>query len=997
MLLSTVYPVRGSDPGFSIFLPTYRDGVFTGLVFGVFRLQDLKKSSMDQPAFATCRIALYSGDTLILGEEPEKTGADTATGEKVVNFRGHSWRFVAEPRTSVLAGGTLPVMILVLGLLLGAAVSAAVFGLRHALLRTRMALAAAERLTGEISEREQAERSLKESEARLGVVLDSATGVAVIAFDPEGKVTYFSRGAERLLGWNAAEMLGQKAMSLIHDPDEVAVREETLTAELGVPVSGFETLSAIPSRNGSERREWTYVRRDGSHRVVDLVVTLLQEEAGGPPKGLLSTAIDITERQQMERDLRDSLLAKKAAQSLLESAGRIARLGHWELALEDEGPLWSDITCAIHEVPDETRVTLTEAIGFYHPEDQSKISLGVKEALSQGKMFDYEARLITANGKQIWVHSRGEPVRDENGVITGLQGVIQDINERHKTEELLRQRNQLLEEATARAEEHARAKTEFLANMSHEIRTPLNAVIGMSELLMSGSLDRRERDLVATIHSSGDVLLGLINDILDFSKIESGQLELERIPVPLRDCVESVLDLLAGQAAEKKLELIGHVDPKVPAMIMGDPTRLRQVLVNLVGNALKFTKEGEVLLELKICQEAGCPLLEFAVTDTGIGIAPGQRDRLFHAFTQVDASMTRRFGGTGLGLAICNRLIQHMGGNIWVESEEDKGSTFRFRIPFQPCLAARQPQSTPSPAQSTKEEESCSKPLAGQDTSDGLAGRTVLLVDDNATFRRILTAQLVAWSMRPASCATVREAMAWLAAADSRCRVDLVILDAALVSGDGEAPALEFRRLPSCADLPILALTSVGDRSRDLKTEGWSAVLSKPMKSSALRECLTCLLAANQASHSPPEKPAPDAESTTALPGVVRPLRILVAEDNPVNQRVVALHLQRMGYRPSLASNGQEAVDAVLREPFDVMLLDVQMPVMDGLEAAREISRQCPRLTRPWIIALTANAFGSDRDQCLEAGMDDYLSKPIRSGTLERALKSAYELRQAQK
>ncbi|MES2707597.1 MAG: response regulator [Verrucomicrobiota bacterium] len=961
MLISPTVAVRGKDPGFFVFFPIFPGNEFGGFVFGSFRLQGLKKSTLDQPAFATCRISIYEGDKFILGELPVEPASARTRAEAKIEFRGQVWRFVVEPKSSVLAGGRLPVMILWLGVLLGAAVSAAVWGFQQAVFRTRMALAANRQLKEEIGERQLAERNLGESEKRLGQVLDSATGVSVIAFDLAGIITYFSKGAERLLGYPAGEMVGKADFSVIHDPAELAARAAILTAELGRGVEGIETLTAIPRLKGSERGEWTYRRRDGSVRTADLMVTVL-EDIGGAPTGYLGTAVDITERKEMERELRETLGAKKKSQALLEAAGRIARLGHWELPLNGSGVHWSDITYAIHGLPAGTPVSVGDALNFYHPEDRPVIEACVREALEKGKAHEFEARLITAAGRQIWVYSRGEPVRDESGTIIAIHGIFQDIDERRKAADLLKQRNIELEAATARAEAHARAKAEFLANMSHEIRTPMNAVLGMSELLMDGQLDTREREFVETIHSSGEILLSLINDILDFSKIESGQLDLEHIPVPLRDCMESVLDLLAGQAARKKLDLMGWIDPDVPPAILGDPTRLRQVLVNLVSNAVKFTHQGEVFIKLSVIRNGTGPQLRVTVTDTGIGIPADGIDRLFGVFSQMDASTTRRFGGTGLGLAISQRLVQNMGGHIRVESRVGQGSVFQFEIPLHDAAA------TPAPPEPDPR---------------GMEGLRVLIVDDNATQRWILHGHTSSWGLRPTAAEGASQALERIRGGE---KFDLAVIDAMMPEMDGYALAAEIRRHCGETGPKILLLAPMGDLNPHTGTPEISVTLNKPVKAGPL-------LLALRNTWAPPASPAAPRSGCDAdrgvKPGISRPLRILVAEDNPVNQRVVALHLQRMGYDSVIVGNGLEALQAVQKEKFDVLLMDVQMPGMDGLEAAREIRRLHPPAARPWIIALTANAFGSDRDDCLAAGMNDYLSKPVRAESLQRALRMA--------
>jgi PAS domain S-box-containing protein len=596
--------------------------------------------------------------------------------------------------------------------------------------------------------------------------------------------------------------------------------------------------------------------------------------------------------------------------------------------------------------------------------DPKTISIAISKEKISDKNITYRGLFSwkRPDGKDNIIQYAAVPVKLRNK--TFILAIDRDVTEQKRSEEALKKAYGQLEKKNTELENANKVKGQFLANMSHEIRTPLNAIIGMTGLLMETPLNPEQQDYARTVYGSGDILLCLINDILDFSKIEAQKIELEKQPFDIRQCIEEALDLTAAKAAEKNLELTYFMSENLSSNVVGDVTRLRQILVNLISNSIKFTEKGEVVISVSgQLRDKFEYKLHFAVKDTGLGIPLDKQDKLFQSFSQVDASTTRKFGGTGLGLVISKQLCELMGGSMWIESTGvvGEGTTFHFTILTELAVGKRI-----------------------QNDMSVLAGKKILIVDDNATNREILIKQTHSLKMVPTGKASGQESLELL---KKGVEFDMAILDYQMPEMDGVMLAEEIRSLDSKKKMPLILLSSYSFREKNAKESEFAATLTKPIKLAHLHNALITVSLKRQMDVA---KKNPSPVQFDSEIGKCYPLRILLAEDNTINQKVALRFLDKIGYRADVAFNGIEVLEALKHQTYDIILMDVQMPEMDGEQATMQIRNQLPESQQPRIIAVTANAMKSDLDRYVSNGMDDYLVKPFKIEDLVRILIESY-------
>ncbi len=855
---------------------------------------------------------------------------------------------------------------------LGAGEAARSYEVKYSAIRDgRGDLIGAALIARDVTEQRQAAGALRLSETRFRSLIEQSP-LSTQVLSPEGATLRINPALTKLSGLTMEDFAGY---SIFRDEQLLAkgimpdIRRGFGGEAVTLPPVSYKTGESFQaSAEGDAAEQWLqtfiYPVKDEGGRIQEVV--LIHE--------------DITEQARTGAALRES---EARFRFMADAMPQIVWTTDMDGAIDYYNQRWYDYSGLDFE---RTRDWGWQPV--IHPDDLAHAGGVWRAALAAGTVSEVEYRLRRADGSYRWHLGRSEPIHDEAGRIIQWVGTATDIDDYKRTQATLCEIQEDLEarvgqrtaqlEAQARelegarnlAEASARAKSEFLANMSHEIRTPMNGVIGMTGLLLDTALADDQRDYAETIKGSGEALLTIINDILDFSKIEAGKMTIEVADFSLREALEDVADLLAPRAQAAGLELISHVPPDVPERLRGDPGRIRQVLTNFAGNAVKFTPRGEVVIEARlVAQTEAEATIRLSVRDSGIGIPTSRQEAIFDSFTQADGSTTRRYGGTGLGLTICRQLTQLMGGRIGVESEPGRGSKFWVELPL--------------PKQPTA-------PAVRAALSPRLAGLRALIVDDNAVNRRILREQLRSWGCRTEEASGGQEALDALHGAGGD-PFGLALLDMMMPEMDGEATAQAIRADARWRSLPLVLLSSAGSRGsrEEMRASGFAAALIKPVRQSQLFDVLVTVLAEGKASPKV-EKEAAKVEKEAAAAVEPLGLRILLAEDNSTNQKLALRLLGKWGCRADAVASGQEALDALAQTPYDAVLMDVQMPEMDGLEATAAIRRREAGGGRHIpVIAMTANAMQGDRERCLQSGMDDYVSKPIRPQELYGKLRAA--------
>jgi PAS domain S-box-containing protein len=790
------------------------------------------------------------------------------------------------------------------------------------------------------SARKRAEEALFKAGALQSAIFNSAN-FSSIATDANGVIQIFNVGAERMLGYAAADVMNKITPAEISDPQEVIVRAEALSKELGTPITpGFEALVFKASRGIEDIYQLTYIRKDGSRFPAVVSVTALRDDRDAII-GYLLIGTDNTERKKAEESIQ---AASQYARSLIEAS--LDPL----VMISAQGKI-TDVNAATEQVTGVPRSQLIGSDFADYCTDPGKAREGYQQVFSQGFVTDYPLAILHVSGKITDVLYNSSLYRDGNGNVLGVFAAARDITERKRAEEM--------------AQAAMLAKSQFLANMSHEIRTPMNAILGLTRMLMESDLKSEQREQLDKVRRSGNALVRIIDDILDFSRIEAGRLTIERIPMRIEAVLIEVTELLGLQAEEKGLELFLDIDRDTPLLVMGDPFRLVQILNNLVGNAIKFTQHGEIHISVLVEHQGETTnTLRFNVRDTGMGIAPDQVGVLFQPFSQADSSTTRKFGGSGLGLAIVKKLVELLGGRITLDSTLGKGTNIAFTIEV--GIASEDMRNVA--------QIGCN--------SLQMSGKRVLVVDDQATSRQILALLLKAWGMEAIEAENGAKALEKVAEAIRLGQAFYaVLLDWRMPGMSGLQVAAELREQEKLSSLtmpmPILMVTAYNKQMLLQQPEAAyiNGVLTKPVIPSCLFDALL---------HG----------EIRGIPAVVEPqaqrfdgIRVLLVEDNELNQEVAANIIRKRGASLTIAWHGGEAVDLVQRQMFDLVLMDLHMPVMGGIEATRRIRELKQGKNLP-IVAMTAAVMAEDRELCRAIGMVDFIPKPVEPEDIVRVLRT---------
>jgi PAS domain S-box-containing protein len=948
VLSATTRVGAGTDPGFVVYAPVFRAGRIVGYAAAeyaypaLFRFVAVKGMKVTDRYHVTVSVGRDSVYSLAADLAPN----EKLTVERVREIADRRIRISLTPSEALLADSRryLPQLALAAGFGITVLLGLSVHLARSARSGQRAAELSNKKLFAENEERRRVEARLKVSDERLRLALDS-TQIGIFEWSVAAGHVYYSPGLWAMLGYEHGRMPStvEAWQSLIH-PEDLPLYRRRTESQLNGIASFIEPEYRVRARSGDWR--WVYTRSKS-----------VATNPDGRPTRIIGTVQDITARREAELALRESQAEARKLSLVAAKTDNPVLIGSPDGRIE-----WAnEAFCRVMEYSLDEVIGRNPAHFMVGPDTNARTIARIRAAMARGQGISTDVVNYSKSGRKYHLHIEIQPVRGASGELENFIAVETDITARVETEQQLRR-------AKAEADDASKAKSEFLASMSHEIRTPMNGVIGMTSLLMETSLTSEQRDFVNTIRTSGEALLTIINDILDFSKIESGKMELERAPFELPLCLEEALDLFALQASAKKLEIGYHMSPDVPSWIMGDVTRLRQVIVNLVNNAVKFTPSGSISVEVRRAVRERAPLgfdpgfvpdpnrliLEFTVRDTGIGIPPDRLDRLFKAFSQVDSSTTRKYGGTGLGLAISQRLCELMGGTVRVESAPGQGSAFIFTIATEmaPDGADSGLPAAPAP----------------------LRAAPVLCVEDHPVTQARLRTVFQKWNVE---CQVVANAQAALAcAATLPGPPSLLIVDASELDGTSPLEALAGIRCPRLVLFPFgqTAPVSPGDGLP-------FGSISKPIRTSALLHTIGVLL-------QPVVGGATAVARTAERPvGEEIPLEVLLAEDNVVNQKVALRFLERLGYRADAVANGLEAVTTLENRRYDLVLMDVQMPEMDGYEATRQIRARLPADRQPKIIALTANAMQGDKELALAAGMDDHISKPVKMHEIAAAIR----------